>query len=110
MTAVVAPRLAGSTTKGKVRAAARERDVPILLSVGYSACHWCHVMAHESFEDPETAALMNDLFVNVKVDREERPDVDRIYMDAVQAMRIIRFPESACTLKRSILRTDLRRR
>jgi hypothetical protein len=59
---------------------------PILLSVGYSACHWCHVMAHESFEDPDTAALMNDLFVNVKVDREERPDVDAIYMDAVQAM------------------------
>jgi hypothetical protein len=59
---------------------------PILLSVGYSACHWCHVMAHESFEDPATAALMNELFVNVKVDREERPDVDAIYMDAVQAM------------------------
>ena len=67
-------------------AAARERDVPILLSVGYSACHWCHVMAHESFEDDEVAAVMNRLFVNVKVDREERPDVDSIYMDAVQAM------------------------
>jgi uncharacterized protein YyaL (SSP411 family) len=67
-------------------AAARERDVPILLSVGYSACHWCHVMAHESFEDPATARLMNDLFVNIKVDREERPDVDAVYMDAVQAM------------------------
>ena len=67
-------------------AAAVERDRPILLSVGYSACHWCHVMAHESFEDPETAAVMNELFVNVKVDREERPDVDAIYMDAVQAM------------------------
>src|SRR5690349_12690152 len=67
-------------------AAAKERDVPILLSVGYSACHWCHVMAHESFEDHETAAVMNDLYVNVKVDREERPDVDAIYMDAVQAM------------------------
>jgi uncharacterized protein YyaL (SSP411 family) len=66
--------------------AAKERDVPILLSVGYSACHWCHVMAHESFEDDATAALMNELFVNVKVDREERPDVDAIYMDAVQAM------------------------
>jgi uncharacterized protein YyaL (SSP411 family) len=65
---------------------ARERDRPILLSVGYSACHWCHVMAHESFEDPATAELMNRWFVNVKVDREERPDVDRIYMDAVQAM------------------------
>jgi uncharacterized protein YyaL (SSP411 family) len=67
-------------------AAARERDVPILLSVGYSACHWCHVMAHESFEDPTTARLMNDRFVSVKVDREERPDVDAVYMDAVTAM------------------------
>jgi len=67
-------------------AAARERDVPVLLSVGYSACHWCHVMAHESFEDPEVAAVMNELFVNVKVDREERPDVDSLYMDAVQAI------------------------
>ena len=67
-------------------AAARERDVPILLSVGYSACHWCHVMAHESFEDAETASVMNRLFVNIKVDREERPDVDAIYMEAVQAM------------------------
>ena len=67
-------------------AAARERDVPLLLSVGYSACHWCHVMAHESFEDPDVAAVMNRLFVNVKVDREERPDVDGIYMQAVQAM------------------------
>jgi uncharacterized protein YyaL (SSP411 family) len=65
---------------------ARERDVPILLSVGYAACHWCHVMAHESFEDPQTAALMNERFVNIKVDREERPDVDSIYMEAVQAM------------------------
>jgi uncharacterized protein YyaL (SSP411 family) len=67
-------------------AAARERDVPILLSVGYSACHWCHVMAHECFEDPETAAAMNEAFVNVKVDREERPDVDALYMEAVQAL------------------------
>jgi uncharacterized protein YyaL (SSP411 family) len=67
-------------------AAARERDVPIFLSVGYSSCHWCHVMAHESFEDPATGALMNELFVNVKVDREERPDVDAIYMQAVQAL------------------------
>jgi uncharacterized protein YyaL (SSP411 family) len=65
---------------------ARVRDVPILLSVGYSACHWCHVMAHESFEDEATAAVMNEHFVNVKVDREERPDVDAVYMDAVQAM------------------------
>jgi uncharacterized protein YyaL (SSP411 family) len=67
-------------------AEARATDRPILLSVGYAACHWCHVMAHESFEDPGTAAFMNERFVNVKVDREERPDVDAIYMDAVQAM------------------------
>ncbi len=67
-------------------AAAAERDVPILLSIGYSACHWCHVMAHESFEDPDVAAVMNGHFVNVKVDREERPDVDDIYMEATQAM------------------------
>ena len=67
-------------------AAASERNVPILLSVGYSACHWCHVMAHECFEDDEVAAEMNRRFVNIKVDREERPDVDSIYMDAVQAM------------------------
>lgn len=66
-------------------AEARERDVPVLLSVGYSACHWCHVMAHECFEDDATAALMNELCVNVKVDREERPDVDALYMEAVQA-------------------------
>jgi uncharacterized protein len=65
---------------------AREEDRPILLSVGYSACHWCHVMAHESFEDAETAAYMNEHFVNVKVDREERPDVDALYMEAVQAI------------------------
>lgn len=65
---------------------ARQRNVPILLSVGYSACHWCHVMAHECFEDIETATLMNELFVNIKVDREERPDIDALYMDAVQAM------------------------
>ncbi|OGS81889.1 MAG: thioredoxin [Gallionellales bacterium GWA2_59_43] len=61
---------------------AREQDKPILLSIGYSACHWCHVMAHESFEDEETAALMNTLFVNIKVDREERPDLDHIYQNA----------------------------
>jgi len=65
---------------------ARTEDKPIFLSVGYSACHWCHVMEHESFEDETTAALMNDLFINIKVDREERPDLDAIYMDAVQAM------------------------
>jgi Highly conserved protein containing a thioredoxin domain len=65
---------------------ARAEDKPVLLSVGYSACHWCHVMAHESFEDPETAEVMNRLFVNIKVDREERPDVDSVYMTAVQSM------------------------
>ena len=65
---------------------ARRTARPILLSIGYSSCHWCHVMAHESFEDPATAAVMNALFVNVKVDREERPDLDAIYMQAVQAM------------------------
>jgi uncharacterized protein YyaL (SSP411 family) len=65
---------------------ARVEDRPILISIGYAACHWCHVMAHESFEDAETAALMNERFVCVKVDREERPDLDGIYMDAVQAM------------------------
>jgi uncharacterized protein YyaL (SSP411 family) len=67
-------------------AEARAQDKPIFLSVGYSSCHWCHVMAHESFEDAETAAVMNELFVNVKVDREERPDVDAVYMEAVQAL------------------------
>ena len=65
---------------------ARDEGKPILLSVGYAACHWCHVMAHESFENTETAALMNARFVNIKVDREERPDIDSIYMQAVQAM------------------------
>lgn len=65
---------------------AKEQDKPILLSIGYAACHWCHVMAHESFEDVETAALMNEHFVNIKVDREERPDLDNIYMQAVTAM------------------------
>ena len=65
---------------------ARLEDKPILLSIGYAACHWCHVMAHESFEDEETARLMNELFVNIKVDREERPDLDSIYMQATQAM------------------------
>ncbi len=67
-------------------AEARRRDVPLLISIGYAACHWCHVMAHESFEDPETAELMNAGFVCVKVDREERPDVDAVYMTATQAM------------------------
>ncbi len=67
-------------------AEARRRNVPVFLSVGYSACHWCHVMAHESFEHDGTAEVMNRLFVNVKVDREERPDVDSVYMQATQAM------------------------
>src|SRR2546428_3735023 len=65
---------------------ARTEHKPILLSIGYSACHWCHVMARESFEDPQTAALMNRDFVSIKVDREERPDLDQVYMSAVQAM------------------------
>src|SRR3954463_15511757 len=61
-------------------------DKPILVSIGYAACHWCHVMEHESFEDPQIASLMNDSFVCIKVDREERPDVDAVYMEAVQTM------------------------
>jgi len=65
---------------------ALEEDKPIFLSIGYSACHWCHVMAHESFEDPRVAEIMNAHFVNIKVDREERPDLDQVYMSAVQAM------------------------
>ncbi|MEJ0100861.1 MAG: thioredoxin domain-containing protein [Pseudomonadota bacterium] len=67
-------------------ALARTTGKPVLLSIGYSACHWCHVMAHESFEDPATAAVMNELFVNIKVDREERPDIDRIYQIAHQLL------------------------
>ena len=67
-------------------AAAKAADKPILLSIGYAACHWCHVMAHESFEDPAIAALMNELFVNIKVDREERPDLDAIYQHALALM------------------------
>jgi hypothetical protein len=65
---------------------AQQEDKPVFLSIGYAACHWCHVMAHESFEDPDTAALMNQHFINIKVDREERPDLDNIYMSAVVAM------------------------
>src|SRR2546428_5604805 len=65
---------------------ARSENKPILLSIGYSACHWCHVMEHESFENEKIAALMNDLFVSIKVDREERPDLDEIYMNAVQML------------------------
>ena len=64
-------------------AEAKAANKPVLLSIGYAACHWCHVMAHESFEDEATAKVMNDLFVNIKVDREERPDVDAIYMNAL---------------------------
>ncbi|MFA5945022.1 MAG: DUF255 domain-containing protein, partial [Candidatus Thermoplasmatota archaeon] len=67
-------------------AEAKRRDVPVFLSIGYATCHWCHVMAHESFEDADVAALMNEAFVNVKVDREERPDVDDAYMAVCQAM------------------------
>jgi uncharacterized protein len=67
-------------------AAARRENKPILLSVGYAACHWCHVMAHESFEDTSTAAVMNELFVSIKVDREERPDIDQIYMNALHLL------------------------
>ena len=63
---------------------AKKEDKPIFLSIGYSTCHWCHVMAHESFEDPEVAKLMNETFVNIKVDREERPEIDNIYMAVCQ--------------------------
>ena len=65
---------------------AKAEGKPIFLSIGYSACHWCHVMAHESFEDERLAAILNEHFVSIKVDREERPDLDRIYMSAVQAL------------------------
>ena len=67
-------------------AEAARRDVPIFLSIGYAACHWCHVMAHESFADPTTAALMNERFVNIKVDREERPDIDAFFMEVLLHM------------------------
>ena len=67
-------------------AAARAADKPIFLSIGYSTCHWCHVMAHESFEDPTVAALLNEAFICIKVDREERPDIDHIYMAVCQMM------------------------
>ncbi|MEL6965104.1 MAG: DUF255 domain-containing protein, partial [Pseudomonadota bacterium] len=66
--------------------AAKKADKPILLSIGYSACHWCHVMAHESFENEAIAALMNEHFVNIKIDREERPDLDQIYMRALHLL------------------------
>ncbi len=67
-------------------AEAKRRDVPVLLSVGYAACHWCHVMAHDSFEHDDVAAVMNAGFVNIKVDREERPDIDAVYMAATTAL------------------------
>jgi uncharacterized protein len=70
----------------EVLKAAEAADKPVLLSIGYAACHWCHVMAHESFENPDIAAVMNDLFVNIKVDREERPDIDAIYMNALHLL------------------------
>jgi len=75
-------RMWGERALGEAQAA----NKPILLSIGYAACHWCHVMAHESFEDEATAAVMNELFVNIKVDREERPDIDHIYMTALHAL------------------------
>lgn len=65
---------------------AQQQNKPVLISIGYAACHWCHVMEHESFEDPKVAAYMNEHFINIKVDREEHPDVDHFYMDALQAM------------------------
>ena len=91
--------------------ARRAEDKPILLSVGYAACHWCHVMAHESFEDEATARVMNERFVNIKVDREERPDVDSIYMRAVQAMTghggwpmtVFLTPAGRAVLRRDVL-------
>ena len=77
--------MAGLGARGR-SPAAKAQDKPILLSVGYAACHWCHVMAHESFENPAIAAVMNQHFVNIKVDREERPDIDAIYMHALHMM------------------------
>ena len=65
---------------------AREEDKPLFVSIGYASCHWCHVMAHESFEDPDTAAVLSKSFISVKVDREERPDLDAVYMAATQAL------------------------
>ena len=99
-------------------ASARERDVPILLSIGYAACHWCHVMAHESFEDPATAALMNEHFVCIKVDREERPDLDAVYMAATVsddgpgrlADDLLPHPRRTAVLLRHLLPADSARR
>ena len=97
-------------------AEAERRDVPVLLSIGYAACHWCHVMAHESFEDEATAAYMNEHYVNVKVDREERPDVDAVYMQAVQAMTghggwpMTSFLTAACVVPQQELQHHGRRK
>jgi len=82
-------------------ARAKEEDKPILVSIGYSSCHWCHVMAHESFEDDSVAALMNSSFINIKIDREERPDIDQVYMDAVQAMG--RNPDATGTIQTNMI-------
>ena len=79
-------------------ARARAEDRPVLLSIGYSACHWCHVMAHESFEEPAVAAVLNERFVNIKVDREERPDLDQIYQTA-HALMTRRSDHASCTAR-----------
>ena len=98
--------------------AARAEQKPIFLSIGYSACHWCHVMAHESFEDPDIARLLNEHFVSIKVDREERPDLDQIYMEAVQTMTgrggwpmsVFLTPEVEAVLRRDVLAAARARR
>ena len=95
-------------------ARAKAENKPIFLSIGYSACHWCHVMERESFENPEIAGLMNEHFVNIKVDREERPDLDQIYMTAVQAMTghggwpmsVFLTPAPRAVLRRHLLSAD----
>jgi len=88
-------------------AKARRENKPIFLSVGYSTCHWCHVMAHESFENEDVAAIMNREFVNIKVDREERPDVDRVYMTFVQATTGGGgWPMSVCSRTRELFKRD----
>ena len=93
---------------------ARTENKPIFLSIGYSACHWCHVMERESFENPDIAALMNEHFINIKVDREERPDLDQIYMNAVQAMTghggwpmsVFLTPDLRALLRRNLFSTN----
>ena len=97
-------------------AKARAEEKPIFLSIGYSTCHWCHVMAHESFENDDVAAVLNEHYVSIKVDREERPDVDRVYMAFVQAttgsggwpMSVWLTPESEAVLRRHLLSADRR--